>query len=277
MKNVKFFTLGLAVFALAALFTSCQKDKDGPNDPNLESRASSKKHEPNWQSGNAASECAQAEAGADCDKSLKIDPPLNGFYEHEGNTIVVTFSADGKKLSWSSDYKVCAVIVKGGNNGANVYYYAGGACSDGGLEAPLNNNKNKTRPDISHVTFCWGDVECEDECTWKEETAWGGSYPGGGNAWWYYFDTNGSATQSIYAGQYLTAGDVTYANGNLTINLGSWQLQNVDEPVKIQAYNELPASKPTPGLFTTYKGNSLIVPVTHANYYAIHLDVEICK
>lgn len=111
----------------------------------------------------------------------------------------------------------------------------------------------------------------------QEETAWGGDYEGSGSAWWYYFDTEGPSEQAIYAGQQLTDGTITYLNGEITIDLGSWSLQNVDEPVKIQGYseNELPVSLPSPGLLNTYKGNQLTVTVPHFRYYAIHLDVAL--
>jgi hypothetical protein len=107
------------------------------------------------------------------------------------------------------------------------------------------------------------------------ETAWGGNYAGGGPAWWYYFDTQGPATQAIYAGQQLTDATITYQNGELIINLGSLSLQSVSEPVKIQGYgvNDLPESRPSPGLFSTYKGTNVTISVPPYQYYAIHLDV----
>lgn len=110
----------------------------------------------------------------------------------------------------------------------------------------------------------------------QEETAWSGNFEGEGAAWWYYFDTDGPATQSIYAGQQITDGTVTYQNGTITIDLGSWTLQNDSESVKIQGYNDgnLPTSRPAPGNFSTYKGDQLTITVTPFRYYAIHLDVE---
>lgn len=61
----------------------------------------------------------------------------------------------------------------------------------------------------------------------------------------------------------------------ISINLTSpWALQNVAEPVIIQAYSSVPpASNPAPGQFNTYKGTSLTVYVPNANFYGIHLDV----
>ncbi len=139
----------------------------------------------------------------------------------------------------------------------------------------------------SELQEIWDDAVVEikltptDPETWGEETAWGGNYEGGGSGWWYYFDTNGPATQDIYAGQNKVAGaSVTYKDGKLTIVLGpNMRLQSVSEPVKIQSYatGALPTSRPSPGTFTTYEGSNLVVPVSPARYFAIHLDVEVLQ
>ena len=88
----------------------------------------------------------------------------------------------------------------------------------------------------------------------------GGTAPGAGPAWWYYYDNNlvnqdGLAvdTQPIYAGQNLTDGTVTCnAAGQLSIELGSWSRQDRAETVKFSAMAKancrlpglLPASLP---------------------------------
>jgi hypothetical protein len=114
------------------------------------------------------------------------------------------------------------------------------------------------------------------QCTsWQTETGFGGNSAGNGNAWWYYY--NGNGVQTIWAGQHINAGSVTLVNGYLHITLDNgWELQNVSEPVKIQAYNTLPSSRPAAGQFTTYKGTSLTVAVGSFAYYVIHLDVRKC-
>lgn len=119
----------------------------------------------------------------------------------------------------------------------------------------------------------WGNG---DGC--RGETAFGGDYQGGGNAWWYYFDTQGLATQKIYAGQYKMVGGSVYWNDtNLIITLGSnWYLKQVNEPVKVQGYDTLPSVRPAAGLFTLYKGTNLTVPGNGSRYYVVHLDVEYC-
>lgn len=120
------------------------------------------------------------------------------------------------------------------------------------------------------------DEDPDDPTCYQEETAWGGDYDGDGPAWWFYFDTEGPATQEIYAGQNATNGEITFDGTKFIIDLGSWVLQPGGESVKIQGYDILPDFRPAAGLFTTYKGDDLEVPVdgTH-RYYAIHLDVMI--
>ena len=138
-----------------------------------------------------------------------------------------------------------------------------------------------------NYTLCCPPPPEPPACT--TETAWGGTTPGKGPAWWYYYDNNlvdesGPVdTQPIYAGQNLTDGTVTCNEaGQLSIELGSWSLQDRAESVKVQCYHdegELPSTRPPAGLFTTYKGTDLIVPNFDCNscrYIAIHLDVEQC-
>lgn len=119
------------------------------------------------------------------------------------------------------------------------------------------------------------------DCNWAQETAFVGSHAGGGAAWWYYFDNTAASIHPIYAGKKLIEGAYAkYHNGVMTIVLGpKMVLRNVPEAVKIQGYNQgqLPASRPAAGLFTTYKGNNLVIPLPIFPFYVIHLDVLVCK
>jgi hypothetical protein len=120
---------------------------------------------------------------------------------------------------------------------------------------------------------------CEEEppCECQEETAWGGKTAGGGTSWWYYYDAEVGGVQTIWAGQHINVGTVEVVEGTVYITLtGGWELQDVKEPVKIQGYNEIPASRPAAGLFTHYKGDALTVYIGEYAYYAIHLDVQLC-
>jgi hypothetical protein len=110
---------------------------------------------------------------------------------------------------------------------------------------------------------------------WQSETAYAGNYEGGGSAWWFYYDVNGPVVQDIYAGQKPVEGAfVSLSDGNLAITLGeNLKLQNVNEAVKVQGYNEIPASRLPAGQFVTYKGNDLSIAVASYPYYVIHLDV----
>jgi hypothetical protein len=116
-----------------------------------------------------------------------------------------------------------------------------------------------------------------NECTkYQYETAFGGNTAGAGKAWWYYYD--GVGEQNIYAGQSINIGTVVYDEGELTITLvDGWELDPAtSESVKVQGYDVLPAKRPVAGLFTGYKGTSLIVEIGSFTYYVIHLDVRKC-
>jgi len=108
------------------------------------------------------------------------------------------------------------------------------------------------------------------------ETAWGGDTAGMGKAWWFYYDVAVSGTQTIWAGQHYDAGTVTYDGANIVINLtDDWELNDVEEPVKIQGYDVIPTKRPAAGHFE-YKGMDLVVPVSAYPFYAIHLDLRRC-
>ena len=114
------------------------------------------------------------------------------------------------------------------------------------------------------------------------ETAFGGEIPGGGKAWWFYFDTSGEATQIIWAGQHYDAGTVTVSEcveGEVTITIDladGWYLQDDDESVKIQGYEVIPSKRQPAGKFETYKGSDLVVTVDCFDNYVIQLDVQHC-
>ncbi|MFM7618359.1 MAG: hypothetical protein ACKO5Y_00815 [Bacteroidota bacterium] len=210
----------------------------------------------------------------------KIDYPFTSDSFGEN----VTVNTDGTYVSWSitppAGYCVTdvAVIVKGGP-AANVYYYNNGISSDSGLASPINASGNPAG--LSNLTICYNLTPCAVACNWQEETAFGGSVAGEGNAWWYALDANQSGTYPIYAGQNPIEGASVYYNAEtdfITINLGnSMQLQNVQEPVKVEGYTTLPNERPTAGLFQLYKGTSLTVQGNGSNYYVVHLDVEVCN
>jgi len=74
---------------------------------------------------------------------------MNGTYD--GENINIT-NSDSYTFDWeSTEYPVCAVIVKAGT-GANVYYYPEGTYEDTGLYA-------YDEKEISHVTFCFGEED----------------------------------------------------------------------------------------------------------------------
>lgn len=142
---------------------------------------------------------------------------------------------------------------------------------------------------------------CEDdevpgsdpEC--QTETAWGGNTigdgwsleDGNGGPWWFYYNTSGPLTQTIWADLTIDVGNVTVTdsdNGQVTIIIeltGGWKLQDDDEAVKIQGYNEseLPSFKPSMGKHDRfYAGRDFTIESPFDfDYYAIHLDVQLCQ
>jgi hypothetical protein len=279
-KLTKKLVLGLSVATL--IFASCTKQ----NQTNTQ-RISSTGIQPSLVTG------ANQGGNVSCDEAAlfggltgyayttgKQDYPFNS--SSFGNGVSVT--TDGTNVSWSitppAGFCVSnvAVIVKGGP-AANVYYYNDGQSSDSGLASPVNASGNPAG--LSNLTICYNLVECQNECDWQEETAFGGNTAGGGNAWWFAVDASTSGTYPIYAGQEAVPGASIVYNAltdEITIVLGSqMQLQNVSEPVKVEGYNQLPASRPSAGLFDLYKGSNLTVQGNGSSYYVVHLDVEVCK
>jgi hypothetical protein len=98
-------------------------------------------------------------------RELKIDPPSDR--SHDDGTLEVdieVYEDDGQQfVDWSSNIGVDAVIVKGGEQGANVYFYSPEATSDTGLHAPTNPNGKYAN--VSHVSFCYDGEEESDNHT----------------------------------------------------------------------------------------------------------------
>lgn len=128
----------------------------------------------------------------------------------------------------------------------------------------------------------------ENQGNCSDETAFGGNTAGPSGphigAWFYYFNTNGPATQSIYSGQHWTDGTVTWNGSEYTINLGSNLTLDptATESVKVWGYAVPPSSRPNAGNCPScsppyYKGTSLVVPGNGFSYHVIHLDVIECN
>lgn len=129
--------------------------------------------------------------------------------------------------------------------------------------------------------YCIALCEPPAEVCYQDETAWaaGSRYVTQGN-WATYTPYVANTPINVYAGQTYLVGTVTFSevvNGKVTITLAALngaRLQNVAESVKIQGYETPPSGNPSPGLFTTYKGNQSTVIVDAYAYYGIHLDVQ---
>jgi len=88
------------------------------------------------------------------DAELKIDPPPpsgnSGPYNITGGGSVSIQDNDKKTFDFTSTKKITAVVVKGGNEGSNVYTYPpDGTNGDTRLRLPDLDNS------ISHLTFCY--------------------------------------------------------------------------------------------------------------------------
>jgi hypothetical protein len=300
MKKKLFLLSALALMMAGGIFWSCQKDEMLTNTDVLKVKeAVLPSIEPilvtDWQSGNAASECAQAanygEAGCvdEIIYSYKFDnwvSSYSGPYDVSeaglANTITIT-NNNGMSFDWESDQPVCRIVVKGGPYA--YVYVVDGATSGTGLIAPNNEGGNQSA--ISHVSFCFYEGFGAPPCEWVGETAWaaGNRYVTRGN--WATNTPYGGSAKSVklYAGQTIDAGTVNFSapsGGKVTITIelnSGFRLEEfegvvIEEAVKIQGYPSAPKANPAPGLFTTYKGTSLVVEVSQFAFYGVHVNVE---
>lgn len=127
-----------------------------------------------------------------------------------------------------------------------------------------------------------GNLAASDQCS-QEETAWaaGERYANPGNwATFTAYNPDG-ITVPLIAAENVEIGEVVFsaeAGGKVLIQIvftpdSGWALQEGEESVKIQGYENPPSGNPAPGLFS-YKDNELTVEVHAFNYYGVHLDVK---
>lgn len=129
--------------------------------------------------------------------------------------------------------------------------------------------------------------ECEEEqppheIKYQEETAWGNGIKYGGN-WAMYTPYQTTEPIKLIAGnpknKETVAGWITFSeviNGKVTISIemiNGWELQPINESVKIEGSDKNLSGNPAPGQFP-YKGQSLVIEVDEYAYYGIHLDVR---
>lgn len=241
-----------------------------------------------WQSGNAAAEAYYADNCGDF--AYKVDDwdraGKDGQYSHAGNVITISNSHGGQSFNWTSDYPVCAVIVKGGP-GAGVYRYNPAVTSDYDLTAPVNP-KNNRNYGVSHVTFVFSDPQ---KC-YQQESAWsaGPRYntQGTGN-WATYTPYTAGLSANLLAGQIHLAGTATFSapvGGMVTITIAlndgfifSYDpLNPQNRNVKVQDYAEAPSGNPASGQFAHQSAAAVAdrtttITVPANAFYGIHLDV----
>ena len=96
------------------------------------------------------------------------EPPPSGTYPFPDGIHELELVTDGTFVDWTSTLSLDAVIVKGGNEGANVYYYSPEETSDTGLHTP-------TQQAISHIEVCYDyelDVEKDAETEFTRTYDW---------------------------------------------------------------------------------------------------------
>jgi hypothetical protein len=308
---------GFGVFMFAVLFVACSQLDIEPNQPgdNLRVLAleainggpigellAECRYTPDNFGGNVSCENIYVECPEEGEVGVPIgfenstgrivaeDPEFYNKFEEKGFKITIT---DSKYVSWEYIGTLClsevAVIVKGGNAPANVYYYSGeGIIGDSGLVSP--DNEGNQIPDLSNLTICFTEVPCDDQCfEFDGDTAWGanGDVPGElrynqrGN-WATYIKYSGAKTVTLFAGQTKVAGTVSFSAAvggevEITINLADgWAFEENEKNVKIQDYAGAPSGNPAPGIFDHYgegSGSSFSIKVPANKFYGVHVDV----
>lgn len=130
---------------------------------------------------------------------------------------------------------------------------------------------------------------CEDPpppVCWSDETAWsaGSRYVARGNWATYTRYTGEAMAVTLYAGQTLPAGLVTFSQPSggmveicIILDEGFRFDPDTDESVKVQGYATAPSGNPSPGAFA-YRMDAESSPscltVPQANFYGVHVDVE---
>ncbi len=184
----------------------------------------------------------------------------------QGDECFSVSDANSIKLDAGYSQNIIVVItLDTQSSGGTVYIKAGNEQSGGGCFGAYNFD---------------GDCDKEKCYESNDETAWvnGPRYIARGN--WATYTPYAEGDVVIYAGQHHVAGSANFSavsDGKVTITISladGWSLQEGDNAVKIQGYSVAPSGNPSPGRFTTYKGNDLEVTVNASNFYGIHLDVR---
>jgi len=190
-----------------------------------------------WQAGDAVTECTRLDIPFD--GAYKVDPPTSGTYflDAYGNQITVTFSEDGKYVSFTATLPISAVIVKGGPN-ANAYIYDPPTTSDSNLRAPDHPNPGQI-PAISHVTFCWEyrlSVEKTARTTYTRQ---------------YYWDIEKTGDQTELT---LSAGQVYPVNYQVRVSVARYEDRDFTVSGSIVIANN------TPITFVVHQVEDLVSP-----------------
>jgi hypothetical protein len=200
---------------------------------------------------------------------------VKGTLNADGTVITFEVYDENGELVEDATVKFC-VKGGGGPGGAAPPNYYDGATS----------GTTSTGQEISNVVVYLVYIpNGEEECDWVGETAWsdGDRYTKRGN-WATYTPYVGvEKTVTLYAGQTLDAGVVTFSapfNGEVEVSIelnDGWRFEDVAENVKIQDYTTAPSGNPAPGLFAhkgDASGSAFTIVVPENNFYGVHVNVE---
>lgn len=155
------------------------------------------------------------------------------------------------------------------------------------LTASKAGNQDITRADRASPGYAciMGPVCTESNICWKGQTAWsdGSRYTPRGN-WATFSHYAPDLTVTLFAGQTFDAGTVHFSavdgSGNVTITVtlnAGFRFEDRAENLKVQGYASAPSGNPAPGLFAHKDyafGSSFSITVPAANYYGVHVNVE---
>jgi hypothetical protein len=196
----------------------------------------------------------------------KLDPPESGTYPlvgpfycdtdppYEGNpgflmSIDIYETESGQEFSWSSNFAVRMMVVKGGRN-SYVYLYPDGAFSGEGLHAP--QNPSGFWADLSHIDWCFDPQELtpsadfqktangtfDQTITWEVEKS---AFP---SVWNIFAGDEANSvwtievTKSVLEDNFVLSGVITLTNSSAALPLTVWGLTDTvhgcgEEPVAL--------------------------------------------
>lgn len=169
----------LFTVVLALIFSGCQKLNDGTDNQSSLMKSINTAQVP---VSGAQADCQAV--NSNCAYAYKIDDwnaisgIMDGTYTTDEGNVITIAGSDGHNFTWTSEWPVCAVIVKAGQ--ALVVLGSG-----------YSGTVNYDLKEISHVTFCY-DVEKVEKVIAVKAYLWNG------NGQWIWAGSAGSEESYIF-------------------------------------------------------------------------------